>query len=128
MFENQIAVIAGFGEFGISIGAEQNGVWAVNADKAQLLISVKAIVRCSRSRPTTSARANVAKARKEAVTRGLDPNTWFNNVELVIGEQIGTQTTTYVRNIYKYYVAYKLTLDAQAEADKARSQVAPTSR
>ena len=26
------------------------------------------------------------------------------------------ETTTYVRNIYKYYVAYKLTLDAQAEA------------
>jgi membrane-bound lytic murein transglycosylase MltF len=67
---------------------------------------------------------NVAKARKEAEKRGLDPNKWFNNVELVIAEQIGTETTTYVRNIYKYYVAYKLTLDAQAEADKARSQVA----
>ena len=71
---------------------------------------------------------NVAKARKTAEIRGLDPNKWFNNVELVIGEQIGTETTTYVRNIYKYYVAYKLTLDAQAEADKARSQVAPSSR
>ena len=68
---------------------------------------------------------NLAKARKEAEKRGLDPNKWFNNVELVIGEQIGTQTTTYVRNIYKYYVAYKLTLDARAEADKARLQVAP---
>jgi hypothetical protein len=45
-------------------------------------------------------------------------------VELVIAEQIGTETTTYVRNIYKYYVAYKLTLDAQAHADNARSQVA----
>jgi membrane-bound lytic murein transglycosylase MltF len=71
---------------------------------------------------------NVAKARKTAEGRGLDPNKWFNNVELVIGEQIGTQTTTYVRNIYKYYVAYKLTLDAQAQAEKARSQVAPTSQ
>jgi hypothetical protein len=46
---------------------------------------------------------------------------------LVISEQIGTQTTTYVRNIYKYYVAYKLTLDAQADAAKARLQVAPPS-
>jgi membrane-bound lytic murein transglycosylase MltF len=71
---------------------------------------------------------NVAKARKEAEKRGLNPNKWFNNVELVIAEQIGTQTTTYVRNIYKYYVAYKLTLDAQAEADKARLQVTPDSR
>jgi membrane-bound lytic murein transglycosylase MltF len=71
---------------------------------------------------------NVAKAREKAKKRGLDPNKWFNNVELVIAEQIGTQTTTYVRNIYKYYVAYKLTLDAKAEADKARLQVVPNSR
>ena len=63
---------------------------------------------------------NVAKARSAAEKRGLDPNKWFNNVELVISQQIGAQTPTYVRNIYKYYVAYKLTLDAQAEAEKAR--------
>jgi len=68
---------------------------------------------------------NVAKARKEAEKRGLDPNKWFNNVELVVAQKIGTETTTYVRNIYKYYVAYRLTLDAQAEAAKARQQVAP---
>jgi membrane-bound lytic murein transglycosylase MltF len=68
---------------------------------------------------------NVAKARKVAEKRGLDPNKGFNNVELVIAEQIGTQTTTYVRNIYKYYVAYKLTLDAQVDANKARLQVVP---
>ena len=68
---------------------------------------------------------NVSKARKEAEKRGLDPNKWFNNVELVVAEKIGTETTTYVRNIYKYYVAYRLTLDAQAEAAKARGQVAP---
>jgi membrane-bound lytic murein transglycosylase MltF len=68
---------------------------------------------------------NVAKARREAEKRGLDPNKWFNNVELVVAEKIGTETTTYVRNIYKYYVAYKLTLDAQAEAAKARQEVAP---
>jgi len=68
---------------------------------------------------------NVAKARKEAEKRGLDPDKWFNNVELVVAEKIGTETTTYVRNIYKYYVAYRLTLDAQAEAAKARQQVTP---
>jgi len=68
---------------------------------------------------------NVSKARKEAEKRGLDPDKWFNNVELVVAQQIGTETTTYVRNIYKYYVAYRLTLDAQAEAAKARGQVAP---
>jgi len=68
---------------------------------------------------------NVSKARKEAEKRGLDPDKWFNNVELVVAQKIGTETTTYVRNIYKYYVAYRLTLDAQAEAAKARQQIAP---
>ena len=69
---------------------------------------------------------NVAKARKEAAKRGLDPDKWFNNVEIVIAKQIGTETTTYVRNIYKYYVAYRLTLEAQVEAEKARRSVVPT--
>ncbi len=46
-----------------------------------------------------------------ATQRGLDPDQWFNNVELVAAEKIGIETTTYVRNIYKYYVAYKLILD-----------------
>ena len=63
--------------------------------------------------------------RKEAAQRGLDPDRWFNNVEIVVAEKIGTETTTYVRNIYKYYVAYKLTLEAQAAAEKARGEVAP---
>ena len=29
----------------------------------------------------------------------------------------------FVRNIYKYYVAYRLTLDAQAEVENAKKQV-----
>ena len=68
---------------------------------------------------------NVAKARAEAERRNLDPDKWFNHVEIVIGQTVGLETTTYVRNIYKYYVAYRLTLDAQAEAEKARREVAP---
>ena len=68
---------------------------------------------------------NVAKARAEADRRNLDPDKWFNNVEIIIAQKIGTETTTYVRNIYKYYVAYKLTLEAQGEAEKARQQVSP---
>ena len=68
---------------------------------------------------------NVAKARQEAERRNLDPDKWFNNVELVIAQKIGTETTTYVRNIYKYYVAYRLMLDVQQEAESARRQVTP---
>jgi len=71
---------------------------------------------------------NVAKARTEAKRRGLDPDKWFNNVEIVVAEQVGIETTTYVRNIYKYYVAYKLTVDAQSEADAARRQLMPVKR
>jgi membrane-bound lytic murein transglycosylase MltF len=66
---------------------------------------------------------NIAKMRKEAEKRGLDPNRWFNNVELVTAEKIGIETTTYVRNIYKYYTSYKLTLEAAQEREKAREQV-----
>jgi membrane-bound lytic murein transglycosylase MltF len=63
--------------------------------------------------------------RKEAVKRGLDPDKWFNNVELVVAQKIGMETTTYVRNIYKYYVAYKLQLEMHEAQRKAREQLAP---
>jgi membrane-bound lytic murein transglycosylase MltF len=53
----------------------------------------------------------IAKLRAEAATKGLDPNVWFNNVELIAARRVGQETVVYVRNIYKYYVAYKLQLD-----------------
>ena len=68
---------------------------------------------------------NISKMRKEAEKRGLDPNKWFNNVEVVTAEKIGIETTTYVRNIYKYYVSYKLTNDAREQAEKLKQQVSP---
>jgi membrane-bound lytic murein transglycosylase MltF len=68
---------------------------------------------------------NISRMRKEAATRGLDPDQWFNNVEIVTGEKIGGETTTYVRNIFKYYASYKLTKDAREQADKLRPHVAP---
>jgi len=67
----------------------------------------------------------IASMRKEAAKRGLDPDKWFNNVEIVTAEKVGIETTTYVRNIFKYYAAYKLMLDVQAEQKKAREQLAP---
>jgi membrane-bound lytic murein transglycosylase MltF len=63
--------------------------------------------------------------RKEAAKRGLDPDKWFNNVEIVIAQKIGMETTTYVRNIYKYYVAYRLQLEAHERTRSIREQVAP---
>jgi len=67
---------------------------------------------------------NISRMRKEAVKRGLDPNVWFNNVELVTAEKIGLETTTYVRNIYKYYASYRLLVEAQERATKAREALA----
>jgi membrane-bound lytic murein transglycosylase MltF len=71
---------------------------------------------------------NISRMRKEAKKRGLDPDKWFNNVELVTAEKIGAETTTYVRNIYKYYTAYKLTQEAHEASIKARESVAPESK
>jgi len=68
---------------------------------------------------------NVAKMRKEARKRGLDPDKWFNNVEVVMAEKIGMEPTTYVRNIYKYYVSYKLQQEALTAQREARNQLAP---
>ena len=53
----------------------------------------------------------IARLRKQASTEGLDPNQWFGNVELVVAKDIGQETVQYVSNIYKYYIAYKLTLE-----------------
>jgi membrane-bound lytic murein transglycosylase MltF len=49
----------------------------------------------------------VVKLRKQAEAEGLDPNVWFDNVEVIAAKEIGSETVTYVSNIYKYYVAYK---------------------
>ena len=66
---------------------------------------------------------NISRMRKEAEKRGLDPDKWFNNVELVTAEKIGIETTTYVRNIYKYYAAYKLTTELHEAREKAKEKV-----
>lgn len=68
---------------------------------------------------------NISKMRKEAAKRGLDPDRWFNNVEVITAEKIGIETTTYVRNIFKYYASYRLTQEAQENAARLRQQVAP---
>jgi membrane-bound lytic murein transglycosylase MltF len=61
--------------------------------------------------------------RKLAGQRGFDPDKWFNHVEVVTAERIGIETTTYVRNIYKYYVGYKLTLEHMDLQQKLKEQI-----
>jgi membrane-bound lytic murein transglycosylase MltF len=50
----------------------------------------------------------IAQLRAQAQKRGLNPNVWLHNVEYVAEEKIGAETVTYVGNIYKYYIAYRL--------------------
>ena len=52
----------------------------------------------------------IAELRKRVRQQGLDPNKWFENVELIVAREIGETTVTYVGNVYKYYIAYKLAL------------------
>jgi len=52
----------------------------------------------------------IASLREQARQRGLDPNQWFGNVELVVAQEIGQVTVTYVSNVYKYFIAYQLAL------------------
>jgi len=61
----------------------------------------------------------IAALRREAAKRGLDPNVWFQNVEYVAAEKIGQETVTYVSNIYKYYIAYRLVQESQAAQQEA---------
>jgi len=53
----------------------------------------------------------ISRLRRKAAADGLNPNEWFGNVELVVAKDVGQETVQYVSNIYKYYVAYKLTLE-----------------
>jgi membrane-bound lytic murein transglycosylase MltF len=61
--------------------------------------------------------------REEAAKKGLNPNIWIDNVELIAAARIGMETVTYVANIYKYYIAYKLVAAREEERKKAKEAV-----
>jgi membrane-bound lytic murein transglycosylase MltF len=56
--------------------------------------------------------ARITKLRRQAAALGLDPNRWFQHVEVAVSKEIGRETVDYVSNIYKYYLTYTL-LDQQ---------------
>ena len=53
----------------------------------------------------------VRQTRSLASKMGYDPNRWFHNVEIAANRNIGRETVRYVANIYKYYIAYTLTME-----------------
>jgi membrane-bound lytic murein transglycosylase MltF len=58
--------------------------------------------------------ARIQRLRKQAAAEGHDPNVWLDNVELIAARKIGRETVRYVRNIFKYYVAYRLAWEDRA--------------
>jgi len=65
----------------------------------------------------------VRQLRKQAAAQGLNPNVWTENVEMVAAARIGPETVTYVSNIYRYYIAYKLLAEQETERQKARESL-----
>ena len=63
----------------------------------------------------------IRQLRRETADRGLNPNVWFGNVERLASERIGRETVTYVSNIYKYYVAYRLAVARRRQAGTSRT-------
>jgi len=67
--------------------------------------------------------ARIRGLRSIAKKRGLNPDIWIDNVELIASEKIGTETVTYVANIFKYYVAYKLYEEKEIAREKAKKVI-----
>ncbi len=65
----------------------------------------------------------IRRLRRETEQKGLDPNVWFYNVELAVAREIGRETVQYVRNIYKFYLAFRLI--EQRRAKRAAGTVDP---
>ncbi|TFL19833.1 transglycosylase SLT domain-containing protein [Jannaschia formosa] len=65
----------------------------------------------------------VQRAQERAREMGLDPHVWFENVEVAIQQAVSREPAIYVRNIFKYYVAYRLLADLRKEAETVREDV-----
>jgi membrane-bound lytic murein transglycosylase MltF len=63
----------------------------------------------------------IRQLRREAQQRGLNPHVWFGHVEQIASERIGRETVTYVSNIYKYYVAYRLVVEENRKRAEAKA-------
>ncbi|MDX1571290.1 MAG: hypothetical protein R3200_12470, partial [Xanthomonadales bacterium] len=65
----------------------------------------------------------VADMRRHAEEMGLDPNRWFQNVEYAALDLVGREPVRYVSNIYKYYVAYRLSHNLALARDASRQML-----
>jgi membrane-bound lytic murein transglycosylase MltF len=56
--------------------------------------------------------------RRIAKTKGLNPNVWFDNVEIIAAQKVGRETVQYVSNIYKFYASYRALNYYMSQRDK----------
>lgn len=67
--------------------------------------------------------ARVRRMRSLAKQMGLDPDRWFDNVEIAALKLVGQETVRYVRNILKYYVAYRMLEEQSKRREQARERL-----
>jgi membrane-bound lytic murein transglycosylase MltF len=60
--------------------------------------------------------SRITRLRNQAAQEGLNPDLWFDNVEVIAARRIGLETVQYVGNIYKYWLAYRLSREQLARA------------
>ena len=65
----------------------------------------------------------IARIRRQAAERGINPDEWFREVEFLVEKKIGREPVRYVGNIYKYYLAYKRIRDRVREEQEARERL-----
>jgi membrane-bound lytic murein transglycosylase MltF len=69
---------------------------------------------------------NLRKFRLLARRSQLDPDVWFDNVEIAASRIAGRETVQYVRNILKYYTAYRLAQERELEKRDQRGRMQRT--
>ncbi len=69
----------------------------------------------------------IQNLRQKTAAAGLDPDTWFNNVEILAAREIGPETVTYVSNVVKYYVTFSLVQESQTRREQLNLSPDPAS-
>jgi membrane-bound lytic murein transglycosylase MltF len=68
--------------------------------------------------------ARISRLREKASKNGRDPNRWFGEVEKEVAARVGSETVNYVRNVMKYYLAYRMTFEREQLREDVLSRLA----
>lgn len=59
---------------------------------------------------------------KSLRAKSADPNVWYESVEWAVWKSVGLETVQYVRNVHRYYIAFKEAYDATSQRKKLLEQ------